>query len=184
LPEYRRVLIPGGTFFFTVVTSRRRPILTKPDAREALHYAFKDAQATHPFQIDAICILPDHLHCIWTLPEGDADYSTRWKLVKGYFSRAYLRMGGSGGKITDSRVKKGDLGVWQRRFWEHVIRDSEDYQRHVDYIHYNPVKHRLVRSVSEWQWSSFQRYVRMGYYPPGWGGDESKIKFNGMEFGE
>ncbi len=172
MPEYRRAYIPGGSFFFTLVTNQRRKILTLPESREALRYAFSMVQNLNSFEIIAICLLPDHLHCIWTLPVVDADYSTRWKMIKAFFSRKYLRAGGMSGEISLSKIQKGEVGVWQRRFWEHTLRDEIDFNRHLDYLHFNPVKHGLVEEVSAWPWSSFHRYVRTGYYPVDWGGND------------
>jgi putative transposase len=179
MPNYRRALLPGRTYFFTVVTNQRHRILVETQARKALRTAFLKVKVSHPFRIVAICLLPDHLHCLWTLPEDDWDYSTRWKMIKATFSRL-----GAAGEITGSKIKKGEVGVWQRRFWEHVIRDSEDLNRHTDYIHYNPVKHGLVRSVRDWPWSSFHRYVKWGFYPTDWGGEEAKSELIDMEVGE
>ena len=175
MPDYRRAHQPGSTYFFTVVTNQRRPILLEPVARKALRKAFHHTVERFPFQLDAICLLPDHLHCIWTLPENDADFSTRWKLVKASFSRQYLLFGGKPGPISASKVNKGELGIWQRRFWEHLIRNTDDLNRHLDYLHYNPVKHGLAGSVAEWPWSSFHRYVRQGYYAPDWGCKEQPM---------
>lgn len=165
MPEYRRAWLPGGTFFFTLVTNQRRPIFHEERARQILREAFLEGtRKVGPFQIDAICLLPDHLHCIWTLPENDSDYSTRWKVIKAWFSHLYLQQGGSPGLMTASKIHKGELGVWQRRFWEHLICDLNDLNRHMDYIHYNPVKRGLVRSMKAWPWSSFHRYVQAGNY--------------------
>jgi putative transposase len=169
MPEYRRVRVEGGTYFFTAITYRRLPILTTPEARKILHSAWEDVQGRYPFTIDAVCLLPDHIHCIWGLPDGDADYSVRWKEIKRLFSRNYIDQVGPGELRNESRVSRGEVAIWQRRFWEHLIRDEEDYSRHRDYIHYNPVKHKLVQRVSDWPWSSFHRYVSMGYYEMGWG---------------
>ncbi len=130
------------------------------------------------FTIDAIVILPDHLHCIWQLPPGDDDYSTRWKMIKAHFSKQYKRRISGFGinsnvlteiSPTQSMRKKGETGLWQRRFWEHTIRDEKDYARHFDYIHYNPVKHGLTAAPAEWKYSSFHRYVHKGFYKPEWG---------------
>jgi putative transposase len=184
MPNYRRALIPGGTYFFTAVTHHRRPILLEPRSRKALRTAFLLVKATHPFQVDAVCLLPDHLHCIWTLPENDYDYSTRWKLLKSRFSRQYLSDGGREGEITASRIKKGELAVWQRRFWEHCIRNQEDLDQHVDYIHYNPVKHGLVERVCDWPWSSFHHYVKSGIYGLDWGGDRVMNSLEELKVGE
>jgi putative transposase len=176
MPEYRRTWSPGGTFFFTLVTYNRRPIFQDEGARKILREAFAfGAQKVGPFQIDAMCLLPEHLHCTWTLPEKDGDYSTRWKVIKSYFSHRYIRGGGIPGSLTTSKFQKGEVGVWQRRFWEHEIRDMEDYRRHLDYIHYNPVKHGLVDTVRAWPWSTFHRYVREGYYDLDWGSENAEV---------
>jgi putative transposase len=128
--------------------------------------------------IVAYVILPDHIHAIWTLPEGSGDYSTRWRLVKSYFTRSYRRSDTT--LISDSRRKKGEQGVWQRRFWEHLIRDEADLLHHVEYIHYNPIKHGYIHSLKEWRDSSFLSYVEDGLYPLNWGEiipDWSGLKF-------
>jgi putative transposase len=174
MPEYRRSFLPGGTFFFTVVTYHRQPILTTAEARALLHAAWIDVNERMPFATDAICLLPDHLHCILTLPEGDSNYSLRWGEIKKIFSKAYIQQIGPGVHRNESRQKRGEAAIWQRRFWEHTIRDLDDYQRHSDYLHFNPVKHGLVENVADWAWSSFHRFVKMGYYPPGWGGADQK----------
>jgi len=136
-----------------------------------------------PFTIDAICLLPDHIHCIWILPEDDANYSVHWKEIKRLFTKGYLEQIGPSGDRNPSRLSRGEAAIWQRRFWEHTIRDVEDLNRHRDYIHYNPVKHGLVPSVPSWAWSSFHRYVKMGYYAGGWG-EEIGDKVKGMNCGE
>ena len=122
-------------------------------------------------------VLPDHLHTIWTLPEGDADFSTRWRLIKSAFSRNLT----SDERISWSRATKGERGIWQRRYWEHTIRDEEDFTRHTDYVHINPVKHELVTRVKDWPYSSFHRMVKIGTYPTDWAGDASH---DGGDFGE
>lgn len=176
MPEYRRIWQPGGTFFFTLVTNQRRAILTDEIARQALREAFQHGmEKVGAFRTDAFCLLPDHFHCIWTLPENDGDYATRWKVIKGYFSRRYLQLGGMPGEVSPSKVAKGELGVWQRRYWEHLIRDDADLQQHVDYIHYNPVKHGLVQKVEAWPWSSFHRYVQEGFYEADWGTADARL---------
>ena len=123
--------------------------------------------ARHPFCIDAMVILPDHLHCIWTLPEGDWDFSTRWRLVKAGFSRACQPSGTQ--QIPSSLLRKGERGIWQQRFWEHSIRDETDFNAHCDYIHYNPVKHGLVENPGAWPYTTFHRFVEQGMYEPDWG---------------
>jgi putative transposase len=174
MPEYRRSVIPGGTFFFTVVTYRRQPILITEDARQILRWAWMEVKNRFPFTTDAIRLLPDHLHCIWTLPENDSNYSVRWKEIKRLFSQKYRCKADVESQRNASREKRGEACIWQRRFWEHTLRDEKDLQRHLDYIHYNPVKHGLVQQVRDWQWSSFHRYVQMEFYDVGWGGGNGK----------
>ena len=168
MTEYRRARVPGATWFFTVNLVERRGNGLLVERVDALRSAFRLVRERHPFQMDAVVILPDHLHCVWTLPDGDADYSVRWGLIKATFSRSLAQ----GERRSASRVKRGERGIWQRRFWEHCIRDEEDYTRHVDYIHWNPVKHGYVRRVSDWPHSSFHRYVAVGVYALDWGGGE------------
>ncbi len=168
MPEYRRAFVPGGTFFFTLVTAHRRPFLTTLDARSALRSALADTARTRPFTIDAIVLLPDHLHCIWTLPPGDADFSTRWRIVKTTASRRYLASGGREARRSRSRVRHGERGVWQRRSWEHAVRDEPEFIGLCDYIHYNPVKHGWVKCPHAWPLSSFARFVRRGRYDRAW----------------
>jgi putative transposase len=168
MPQYIRAFVPGGTFFFTVcLLDRRRKLLT--ENIDHLRGVLKAARRRRPFDIDAIVILPDHLHCIWTLRPGDADFSTRWHDIKARFS-AGIPMGE---RISSRRLQKGERGIWQRRFWEHVIRDEADYERHVDYIHYNPVKHGQVMRVSDWPYSSFHRFMENGIYDLDWAADKN-----------
>lgn len=162
MSNYRRAYLPGGVYFFTVVTHNRAPLFTSEERVEILRDSFRKIMATRPFQIDAMVILPDHLHCIWRMPEGDADYSSRWREIKKAASR----------QIAPAADARNERSVWQRRFWEHVIRDEEDWRRHVDYIHYNPVKHRLAASPALWPWSSFGAAVNKGWYPESWGASE------------
>ena len=169
MSNYRRPMVKGGTFFFTVVSYRRRPILTLPLARRALHDALALTRRERPFDIVAMVLLPDHLHAVWTLPEGDADFSVRWKLVKTRVTRALADHDMAPCGTTPSRRHRQERDVWQRRFWDHAIRDDEDFRRHVDYIHWNPVKHALVSRVRDWRYSTFHRYVRQGVYPEDWG---------------
>jgi putative transposase len=174
---YRRNFVPGGSYFFTVnLAERRRRLLIQHI--EALRAAFRYARHRHPFAIDAIVVLPDHLHAIWTLPEGDSDFALRWRLIKATFSRFLPRVE----PVSLSRSRKGERGVWQRRYWERTLRDEEDFVRHADYIHFNPVKHSLVGQVKDWPHSSFHRLVRLGVYPADWGGELDKKGEGG--FGE
>jgi putative transposase len=169
--KYRRMNAPGGTFFFTLVTFKRMDIFAEEGAVEQLRQAFRYVMLRHPFTIEAAVVLPDHLHMLWHLPPGDSDYSSRWRLIKSHFTHRW-----EGGKYissNESRESKGEQAVWQRRFWEHLIWDDRDWQRHVDYIHYNPVKHGLVRAPGDWKFSSFHDYVKQGLYPPEWGAGEA-----------
>jgi putative transposase len=168
MPRYIRAFVPGGTFFFTVaILERRRQLLT--EHVDLLRNAFSAARARRPFRIDAIVVLPDHLHCIWTLPPDDADFSSRWHQVKAGFSRGVEK----GERLSSRRREKGERGLWQRRFWEHTIRDERDFERHVDYIHHNPVKHGHARTAADWPHSSFHRYVAAGILAADWAaGDE------------
>ncbi|PQO34208.1 transposase [Bremerella cremea] len=159
----------GSLYFFTHVTHERAPFLTTPLARQALRNAFQKTRVAWPFDVVAIVLLPDHLHCIWQLPSRDADYSKRWHLIKARFSRAWLASGGEEGTRNKSRMLRHERGVWQRRYYEHTCRDLADLKRCVDYVHVNPLKHGLVKSVQDWPWSSFHRYVRLGEYSSDWG---------------
>ena len=173
--NYRRNLVPGGTYFFTItLTNRRSKMLVGHIG--LLRSTFRAARRERPFTIDAIVILPDHLHAILTLPSGDADFPGRWRRIKGYFSSGLINA-----SIELKRRPNGDLGLWQRRFWEHTIRDESDFARHVDYFHFNPVKHGLVTRVRDWPHSSFHRYVREGILPGDWAGN---VNEDGRDFGE
>jgi putative transposase len=135
MPNYRRYLVPGATYFFTVVTESRAPILIADHARRALRSAIRSCRQELPFRIDAIVLLPEHLHAIWSLPEQDANYSKRWGVIKKTFTAAYLEAGGIEQKGTTGKSRQRRRGVWQPRFWEHMIRDETDFDRHFDYIH-------------------------------------------------
>jgi putative transposase len=173
--RYRRNFIAGGTFFFTVTLADRtsRALI---DHIEALRAAVSETRAAHPFAIDAAVILPDHIHIVMTLPEGDADYPIRLSLIKRRFTDAVTKSG-----TPVARRRNGEIALWQRRFWEHTIRDEGDFERHVDYVHFNPVKHGLVARVCDWPYSSFHRYVHRGLLPQDWGGDFAQDQAN---FGE
>jgi putative transposase len=171
MPQYRRNFLPGGTYFFTVVTHGRRPLLTSPIARSSLRNAFQEIRSRHPVTIDAIALLPDHLHTVWTLPPEDDRYPLRWRQIKSRFTQMYLELGGTETAVSVSRKHKGERGVFQRRYFEHTVRDEADRKRCVDYVHINPLKHGLVQRVVDWPWSSFHRYVRLGEYTAEWGGD-------------
>ncbi|MCG6861175.1 MAG: transposase [Chromatiaceae bacterium] len=169
MTRYRRALVGGGTYFFTVVTYRRRRFLTDAEPQRWLREAIEATRADHSFDIDAWVLLPDHLHCIWTLPEGDADFATRWSLIKTRFTKKARALLQREDWMTPSKRKHREGTIWQRRFWEHVIRDQRDFVNHVNYVHYNPVKHGLVKRASDWPFSSFHRYVDAGLYSRGWG---------------
>lgn len=169
MADYRRNYRPGGTFFFTLVTEQRRAILAAPAAVGILRRAVRDELRARPFRIDAAVVLPDHLHMIWTLPRDDSDYSVRWGAIKAAFTRAWLGRGGEEAMVSEARRRQGYRGVWQRRFLEHTCRDEEDYADHVDYIHFNPVKHGLVDRPADWPYSSIHAYIRRGVLPTDWG---------------
>ncbi len=171
MSDYRRARIPGGTYFFTVVTYRREPWLCSEWAVAALRDAVRKMRRRRPFTVDAWVLLPDHMHCIWTLPANDADYAGRWRQIKEHVTRASgtARSHAAG----PSRVRRRERILWQRRFWEHFIRDADDLAAHMDYIHYNPVKHGLCAAPADWPYSTFHRCVRAGRYMPGWGAGET-----------
>ena len=164
--RYRRANVAGATYFFTVNLADRQASLLV-DHIDALREALRRVRQVHHFRIDAMVVLPDHLHAQWTLPPGDADFATRWMLIKDGFSRQIPATEFR----SPSRAAKGERGIWQRRYWEHVIRDEEDFARHVEYIHFNPVKHGLVRQPVEWPYSSLHRYVRLGLVGAEWASD-------------
>ena len=164
--DYRRAWHPGGTYFFTVNLLQRQgnDLLTRNI--DLLRFIIKTVQRRHPFKIHGWVVLPEHLHCVIELPPGDADYATRWRLIKMEFSKALPRTE----RLSAVRARRGERGVWQRRYWEHLIRDERDYRAHMDYVHINPVKHCLVKTVAEWPYSTFHRLVAEGIYPENWGG--------------
>jgi REP-associated tyrosine transposase len=170
MPQYRRAKISGSAFFFTVVLADRSSHLLV-DQIDRLRQAYRVVQERRPFKTIAISILPDHVHAIWALPEGDTDFSTRWGLIKSGFSR-----GLEARPRSESKIAKREKGVWQRRYWEHAIRDDRDLDRHIDYIHFNPVKHGHVTRVADWPHSSFHRYVERGELAADWGGDMKDIE--------
>jgi putative transposase len=165
MTEYRRHRVQGGTYFFTVnLADRSQTLLT--DHIEVLRQSFRTVKQKHLFTMEAIVVLPEHLHAIWTLPDGEDDFSLRWRQIKSEFSRQIE----IGEKTSNSRLRKKERGIWQRRFWEHRIRDDNDFARHVEYIHFNPVKHGYVNIVADWPYSSFHQYVKQGVLPINWGG--------------
>ena len=165
MSNYRRVRVPGGTYFFTVnLLERRRRLLV--EHIDDLRSAFRDAQRVRPFEIIAIVILPDHLHCIWKLPEGDCDNTNRWSQIKTGFSKRFS----IGERLSKSRSSRRERGVWQRRYWERMIDDENDLRNHINYVYINPLKHQHVTRVSDWLHSSFHRDVKRGLYPSDWAG--------------
>lgn len=165
MPEYRRNLVAGGCFFFTVNLLDRRSDLLVAHV-DVLRDAVRQARVRAPFTIEAWVVLPDHMHCVWTLPEGDTDYPGRWRAIKTAFSKALPDLG----TPSDVMARRGERGIWQRRYWEHTIRTARDYAVHLDYTHFNPVKHGYVLAAADWPYSSFRRCVGAGLYPSGWSG--------------
>jgi putative transposase len=165
--RYRRNFVAGAAYFFTV-TLFDRGSTALIDHVDVLRRAFRATQHSLPFAIDAVVVLPDHLHIVMTLPSEDADFSSRLSLIKRRFTTGVGKMG-----VTIPRHRNGEHALWQRRFWEHTIRDDNDFERHVDYIHFNPVKHGIVSRVRDWPHPSFHRYVRSGLLPEDWAGDLS-----------
>lgn len=167
MSNYRRVWVPGGTYFFTVnLLERQRRLLV--DRIDDLHAAFRQTRAVRPFEILAIVVLPDHLHCLWQLPEDDADNANRWAQIKSGFSRRLPVEE----RRSARRIARRERGIWQRRYWEHLIRDGDDLRRHVEYIHFNPVKHGYSSRPVDWPYSSFRRWAARGDYPVDWAGGE------------
>jgi putative transposase len=182
MANYRRARTPGGTYFFTVVTHRRRPILDCPESRQALRDAIENVRQKYPFNIDAWVLLPEHLHCIWTLPGDIHDFSMRWSLIKSGFSKRTRALFQVEEWMSASRLTHRESTIWQRRFWEHQIRDEEEYQAYMNYIHCNPVKHGHVKRALDWPYSTFHRYVKSGVYQENWCGTIAES--DGHQFGE
>jgi len=183
MSRYRRAAVPGAAYFFTLTTYRREPLLTHAEVLAALRSAHRMVRTTRPFRVEAMVVLPDHLHAVWNLPPEDAEYAIRWSLIKRQVSQAARHL--LHASQSASRHQRRELALWQRRYWEHRIRDEADYARHVDYIHYNPVKHGLVSEVAQWPYSSFHRFVRLGLHTPDWGGTApSRAEGGDGEFGE
>jgi putative transposase len=174
MPDYRRNRMPGATYFFTVnLFDRRSDLLVKHI--DALRDAIRVVRRRSPFIIDAWVVLPDHMHCLWTLPEDDVDFPRRWRAIKKAFSKSL--------PVTEQRspvmIRRGERGIWQRRYWEHTVRDDRDYAAHMDYIHFNPVKHGLTDGPGDGPFSSFLRCVTAGLYPSGWLGGASDLPETG-----
>jgi len=166
MPRYQRAHVPGGRFFFTVAIADRTDDLLVREIGQ-LRRIYQSVAEQCPFETLAICILPDHLHAMWSLPDGDSDFAGRWNRIKSRFSRGFA----SPSQLSSRQLSKREKGLWQRRYWEHVIRDDRDFTRHLDYIHFNPVKHGLVSRVCDWPHSSFHQFVERGELPRDWGGD-------------
>ena len=176
MPNYRRSFVPGGTYFFTIVAEGRANILCSPAMRTALRQAITDCRNRWPFDIDATVLLPDHLHAIWTLPPDDDSYSKRWGWIKKEATKTWLALGGEEQPVSASRSKRRRRGVFQRGFWEHTLRDEEEYRRLLEYIHYNPVKHGLVESPIDWPYSTLRKMVKAGIYSMDWGSPDVRAK--------
>jgi putative transposase len=164
--DYRRAWHPGGTYFFTVNLLQRRDNDLLVQHVDTLRSVIKNVKNRHPFIIHAWVVLPEHMHCVIELPDKDADFATRLRLIKSDFSKAIAKTE----YRSDVRINRGERGIWQRRYWEHLIRDEADYQAHMDYVHINPVKHGLVKAVKDWPYSTFHKLVEQGIYPQDWGG--------------
>ncbi len=169
MPEYRRYFVPGGTYFFTVVVNRRRHLFADPAPVAFLGSMFRRCLMRWPMTVDAIVLLPDHLHAIWSLPPGDSEYPKRWGWIKKEFTKQWLAVGGHEGPVSEGRKRERRRGIWQPRYWEHTIEDENDFDAHFDYIHWNPVKHAYVRCARDWPHSSFHRWVRRRVYREDWG---------------
>ena len=181
MPNWRRAHVPGGSYFFTVVTDRRARFLTDAPARPLLGSLIRRCQLKWPFTINALVLLPDHLHAIWSLPPGDDEYSKRWGWIKKEFTKNWLALGGKELRQTAGRRRDRRRGVWQPKFWEHTLETDDDFERHFDYVHYNPVKHGFVKCPRDWPWSSFHRWVQAGVYPDHWACWD---KFGPLDFGD
>ncbi|PSB07631.1 transposase [filamentous cyanobacterium CCP1] len=169
MPDYRRVYLPGHTVFLTLVTYNRTPLFANSENVDRLRWAAATLRTEMSLEMMAAAILPDHVHFLWTLPPGDSDYSKRVGRLKVLFTRSLRGRGMLPEQVSRSRQKHRESDVWQRRFWEHTIRDEMDWQRHLNYLHYNPVKHGLVACPHQWAYSSFDRYVQNGLYEADWG---------------
>ncbi len=170
MPTFQRCRVPGGCYFFTVNLLARRHNTLLVARIDLLRDAVRRVRRSRPFTIDAWVVLPDHLHTVWTLPPGDDDFSTRWRLIKTFFARGLPKTE----RLSRVRRADGERGIWQRRFWEHAIRNDEDYAAHMDYVHFNPVKHGLVASPADWPYSTFRTCVARALYPEDWTGDAAK----------
>ena len=169
MSDYLRLYEPGGTYFFTVNTYKRYHFFANPSAIDMLRDSWQAVHEVSPFVNIASVLLPDHFHCLWTLPPGDSDFSTRIKRIKDGFTAAWLSNGGYEVPVTRSQRRRGNRGIWQRRFWEHCVRDLRDLENHFDYIHFNPTKHGYCLRPADWPYSTIHKYIQMGHYHPNWG---------------
>ena len=173
MPDFRRLFVPGGSYFFTVNLLERLGNRLLVDNIGALREAVRKTKQARPFRIDAWVVLPEHMHMMLTLPPGDADFSSRIRAIKIRFNRTIPATE----RRSETRVNNGERGIWQRRFWEHLIRDERDFEKHFDYVHYNPVKHGHSLTVADWPYSTFHRCVVAGLYPHDWaGGDATNLE--------
>ena len=163
--NFRRDFTPGGTYFFTLTLKNRNSQLLISHI-DLLGESFRRIKEKYPFSTEAIVVLPDHVHAVWKLPDNDFNYSIRWHQIKSYFTKGLIKE-----DVEITKDQRGEYHLWQRRFWEHRIRDESDLQAHIDYIHFNPVKHGYVSSAKEWPYSSFHRYVQKGVLQEHWGYD-------------
>lgn len=184
MSDYRRWFVEGGTYFLTLVAKNRRPILTTDNGREFLRNGIATVRESFPFEVISTVLLPDHWHLVMQLPPVDSDYSIRIKRIKTEFTRQWLNSGQTEVAVSESRKSKGERGVWQPRFWEHTIQDEDDLQQCCDYIHWNPLKHKLVDRVQDWPWSSFHRFVKTGQHEINWGGTVPKCMTVSRDWGE
>lgn len=181
---YRRWFVAGGTYFFTIVTQGRRPILNNDQSRRYLRNAIGEVRKRFSFDVIATVLLPDHWHLVMQLPPGESNYSIRIKRIKTEFTRQWIDAGNPESNISFSRQRRGARGVWQARFWELTVRDEFDLERCCDYIHWNPVKHDMVSRAYEWPWSSFRKFVAEGHYDPDWGKSDPETLRQPRDWGE
>ena len=184
MPNYRRDQTPGGTWFFTVVAFQRRPIFCDEQFRKSLRHSIQKTRQKHPFVIHAWVLLPDHLHCIWSLPEDDANFSIRWKLIKQCVSRSCPSLNLIPDRHDAVKNKRRESTIWQRRFWEHRIHTEKDFRHHMDYIHFNSVKHGLSQSPAEWPYSTIHRLIAKGVYTQDWATEPNDQSNGNHDYGE
>ncbi|CAN5490222.1 transposase [soil metagenome] len=175
MPNYRRAWHPGGTYFFTVNLLQRSDNDLLIRHIDLLREAIRIVRQAHPFAIHGWVVLPEHMHCVIELPPNDDNFALRWRLIKARFSKSIPNREWR----SETRVRRGERGIWQRRYWEHLIRDEKDFAAHMDYVHVNPVKHGLVKRVAEWPHSTFHRLVEEGVYPLDWAGNIDETKAYG-----